>query len=266
MGHLEYLVKAADGNGTAIMVLDGPKSRNWYVKQGNKLLAKFKKLGAEQAGFLILGSHPHFEMAGGEFCGNAPRAAGVVLSLVKEKTVCNYSYTMSGFSGMVNASIRKMKSANTFNTTCVFPEMKIELYKTTILGGQIVNIADLGGIVHVIIDGTIPESEAEYKATHKKVMSELCLGDWDAVGVVWRRFTMSEIVIDPVVWVKKSNTFFYETSCGSASIAVVATATGMQKRPVRVYQPTGKPIIVEIAENFVSLKSEMEVCYNSSKF
>ena len=66
------VIAAANGNGTAIEVITSPLTRTEYVSRGRILGENTERLGAEQAGFLV-SSQSHFEMAGGEFCGNASR-------------------------------------------------------------------------------------------------------------------------------------------------------------------------------------------------
>jgi hypothetical protein len=58
----------------------------------------------------------------------------------------------------------------------------------------------------------------------------------------------------PVVWVKAIDSFFYEESCGSGTIAV-GRVTGASS----VVQPTEKIISVGFTERAVVLESEMEV-------
>lgn len=74
----QTLITAAGGNGTAIEILDQALTRQEYESRGKALESDFVADGVEQAGFLIP-SDRHFEMAGGEFCGNATRSAAVAL-------------------------------------------------------------------------------------------------------------------------------------------------------------------------------------------
>ena len=82
------VLTVAGGNPTAIRILDQPQSRTWYAHAGaalrhaatNRLRATtgpLAALEAEQAGFLIP-SAQHFEMSGGELCGNAVLSASLL--------------------------------------------------------------------------------------------------------------------------------------------------------------------------------------------
>jgi len=64
------------------------------------------------------------------------------------------------------------------------------------------------------------------------------------------------VKIHPIIWVNQVNTFYYETSCGSASIAV-AVVTGINE----IEQVTGEFILTKISKEFVSLKSKIKVLY-----
>lgn len=98
----QTLITAAGGNGTAIEILDQALTRQEYESRGKALEGDFAADGVEQAGFLIP-SKRHFEMAGGEFCGNATRSAAV--ALYDRCGESDPSFTVSGFTGTVSASV-----------------------------------------------------------------------------------------------------------------------------------------------------------------
>lgn len=244
------LVTAAGGNGTVIEILDKPLTRGEYATRGKTLGEEMELDGAEQAGFLIP-SHLHFEMAGGEFCGNASRAAAALLSETENKP--NVSFTVSGFDGTVGATITK-RSDVLYDVRCEFPGMPTEVQQAVVDDGQSVSVVDLGGIVHVLINGVFPVESSVYQEVHRKVTERFDLSNREAVGVIWFEENQEGIVIHPVVWVKAVDTFFYETSCGSGAIAT-SRVTGVSN----IIQPTGKVIRAEITPDRVILESEMEV-------
>lgn len=248
----DKLVTAAGGNGTAIRILDTPLNRADYARDGRALIEAMERDGAEQAGFLIL-SDRHFQMAGGEFCGNASRAAALLFS--KAFGLSELQFTVSGFDGTVNATVDK-QSDTLYDVHCEFPGMPTVVKHVTLDNGQLADIVDLGGIVHVVIEGAFPSDESSYRAAHRAIMEQFGLSQRDAVGVVWFERTGDSVVMHPVVWVRDIDTFFYEESCGSGTIAV-GRVTGAQS----VVQPTGKSIKVRIDEGLVVLESEMEVVH-----
>lgn len=250
-----FVITAAGGNGTVIQVLNKPLTRQEYSLLGNQLLNKAKSFGAEQAGFLLLNSR-HLEMAGGEFCGNAARSGAIVFSeIIGGQRV---TFTISGYKGEVKGRVKKLKE-NFYFVECKFPHLPVSLKEAYLFNKEKVNIVDLGGIVHVVLESPFPAEEELYKKIHKKIIKELSLQEKSAVGVIWIKRLNKEVKMHPVVWVKKVDTFFYEHSCGSGTIAV-AKVTQLPS----VIQPTGKKIIAEITPKEVILKSEMEVVYRGN--
>ena len=243
---------AANGNGTAIEVITSPLTRTEYVSRGRILGENTERLGAEQAGFLV-SSQSHFEMAGGEFCGNASRAAAVLFS--KLRGADNVEFTVSGFKGLVSATVDR-RSDNEYYVRCRFPGMSVGVYPVE-GHEQTINIVDLGGIVHVVVESRFPAQAEVYRETHHQLTEELSLRERDAVGVVWIERKGDYVALHPVVWVRSIDTFFYESSCGSGTIAACAV-TGVSD----IIQPTGKIIRAEVDGDFVTLESDMEVVHD----
>lgn len=246
------VITAAGGNGTAIEIIDDPLTRTEYSSRGRLLGERMEKLGAEQAGFLVL-SQGHFEMAGGEFCGNASRAAAVLFSELRNARDVNF--TVSGFKGTVRATVDKQMDGK-YSVCCRFPGLSVDIRPTKSCG-QTVDVVDLGGIVHVVIEDKFLAQQDTYQEIHHRLTEELKLCERDAVGVVWVERKGDSIEIHPVVWARSVDTFFYESSCGSGAIAACAV-TGVSD----IVQPTGKIIWAEINDDLVSLKSDMEVIYS----
>lgn len=246
------VITAAGGNGTAIEIIDDPLNRMEYSSRGRLLGERMEKLGAEQAGFLVL-SQGHFEMAGGEFCGNASRAAAVLFSELRNARDVNF--TVSSFKGTVRATVDKQMDGK-YSVCCRFPGLSVDIRPTKSCG-QTVDVVDLGGIVHVVIEDKFPAQQDTYQEIHHRLTEELNLRERDAVGVVWVERKGDSVEIHPVVWVRSVDTFFYESSCGSGAIAACAV-TGVSD----IVQPTGKIIWAEINDDLVSLKSDVEVIYS----
>lgn len=243
-----YIVSAAGGNNTAIAIIETALVREKYEEIGLKLLQETERKGVEQVGFLIP-SIKHFEMSGGEFCGNAARSAALLLSKVLNEK--EFSFTMSGFSGEVKATVEfdKNDSSNAV-VSCYFKGLKAKVEEREVNSKKI-SVVDLGGIVHCVLSE--PFSKSSYQEDHTEILTKLGLKDRSAVGVLWLSKREDGLKMDPVVWVKSINTFFYETSCGSGSIAV-AIATGSTS----VIQPSGKAIQIKVDNGGVELISEMK--------
>ncbi|HCQ89072.1 MAG TPA: hypothetical protein DIU45_04165 [Clostridium sp.] len=247
---MKYLVSAAGGNTTVIQLIENSQTREWYSSNGNELVNKYDNFEVEQSGFLIP-KDLHFEMAGGEFCGNASRAAAAVFSILRKEPIVDF--TVSGFNGTVHSTVSKY-SDNEYNVESIFNGMNILSKEVELFDGTQAFLVDLGGIVHIVIEGELPSN---YKDIHKEVTSELDLLRKSAVGVVWyTKRENKQVKIHPIIWVNEVNTFYYETSCGSGSIAV-AVVTGINE----IEQVTGELILAKISKEFVSLKSKIKVLY-----
>ena len=245
-----YIITAAGGNGTAIEILDQPLVRAAYVSRGKELGQRTAALGAEQVGFLVL-PDKHLEMAGGEFCGNASRSAAILLSLATGETTV--AFTISGYCGVVRARVENIQGGH-FDVTAYFDRLPIDCRLRALTNGSQVTIVDLGGIVHVVIEGPFPSPANKYECCHRAIVSELNLQHRSAVGVIWITRETGGVIMHPVVWVRDIDTFFYEQSCGSGTIAV-ARVTGVNS----VRQPTGHYISAHPNKNCVVLRSRMEV-------
>ncbi len=249
-----FVITAAGGNPTAIRTIQSQINRQEFEKFGKDLMQETEKLGVEQAGFLIhhKDSQVHFEMSGGEFCGNASRSVALVISLLTEKS--DNAFTVSGFKNTVLSHVEKLDDKR-FNVTCEFPNLPISIHPV-IIDGNDAKVVDLGGIVHVVIEQLFPAQN--YKEVHRKIMEELGLQTKDAVGVVWIKKTSFGVSMDPVVWVRSIDTFFHETSCGSGTIAVAATTNEKT-----IIQPSGKSIEAVISDSGVILSSVMEIIFEN---
>lgn len=250
----KYVITAAGGNATAIGVIDSPQDRTWYEQQGMLLMKEFSDLHVEQVGFVVL-SQNHFEMSGGELCGNGTRAAGFLFAKLTGGAD-EYEFSTSGHTGLVNVKISDADTSTPY-VIGVFPNLSAKTKPVNVTGVEKAELVDLGGIVHVVIYGEMPEN---YTDEHRRITSELGLTERDAVGVDWISIDQdgTGIAIHPVVWVRSIDTYFYESSCGSGSISV-ALATGINT----VKQPSGEVIVVAKQGEVLTIASKLEVVHES---
>ncbi len=249
---MEYIIRAAGGNATAIVIVDTPHDRAWYEEQGRDLMRRTEHLGVEQAGFLNLETR-HFEMSGGEFCGNAARSAAMLIA--KHTCEDDFTFTMSGYDGSVSAFV-VLDGASKAIVTCTFPNMHPIVRSVVLPGGSEAELVDLGGIVHVLTQEPFINDRSVYEPRHREITKALGLTHGSAVGVIWIQRQAHGMMIHPVVWVRGIDSFFYETACGSGSIAT-GTATGETK----IVQPSGESIQVVIDQDGVHLTSSMEISH-----
>ena len=243
------IITAAGGNATVIDTLAAPLTRAAYAARGQALIAAHAAQGVEQAGFLIrTAGAAHFEMAGGEFCGNAARAAALLLAPQGGAV----SFSMSGFAGWVQAEVARR--AADFWVRCRFPGMRAAVQSVRLDGGSAAALVDLGGIVHVVLEAAFPAAADVFRARHRALCAQLDLLTRPAVGVIWCERVQGRVAIHPLVWVRAVDSFFYETSCGSGSIAA-AVVFGVGE----VRQPSGQEIEVAQDAAGIALASGMAV-------
>lgn len=186
----------------------------------------------EQVGFVCppaAGGAGRMEMAGGEFCGNATRAFGM-LTAQKLGGPPRVLVEVSGCEGPVSVDVDW--SAGTARAQMPLPRS----VRRAEADGHPGTLVDLGGIAHLVVEDVPPSLELFQKA-------EPLFGAFpeaDAYGIIFldtRRGTMT-----PLVKVPAAGTLVWEGSCGSGSLA--AAAAQSQSAPdgpfVRTYvQPAG---------------------------
>ena len=227
----------ADGNRTVLQAVRGNGAEAASAEAGKMLLNLYPT--AEQSGLLNTETK-RLEMAGGEFCGNASAAAAVLLSnILAESTV---RYDVSGFDGNVTADVVSLSDGQ-YRVRTSFDGMNYAVGKHTYKDRPL-KIIDMKGIVHVLIEGAFPASN--YESVHHELTTSLGLDEREAVGVIWYTQQEQGVNMYPVVWVRKVDTLYYESACGSGAIAA-ALCTGRHD----IIQPTGRTITVRIDEDKV---------------
>jgi diaminopimelate epimerase len=214
-------------------------------------------LGAEQVGYVSFLSDgtPRLDMMGGEFCGNATRSLLAYLVEVNHKSLRKVETTKDSWETTVSVSgVQHVLKAQVFKTG--------ELIDTTVempLGATIteasfearpVRIVTMDGITHVLLNTSdFKFSENSYREFSKKIRTELQLTELDAVGVIWwTANTENNFEIKPVVWVKNTDSLYYETACGSGTAALAIAIAEQSKKSISVLvqQPSGKTISANV--------------------
>lgn len=244
------IVLAAGGNPTGIISMKNAEHRNEYASIARKYMEVHPEV--EQFGFIE--GALHFQMSGGEFCGNAARAAALLLS--EEISSKTGWFTMSGFDGVVNYRILESGEVE-----CIF--MNLKMHSENLIGAKVV---DLGGIIHIILPTSevFKNDKSYYTKVHREWMKKLNLDDRPAVRVIWQEaLSNGSVAIHPVVWVRDIDSFFYETACGSGTLTILE-ASNESKRDV--LQPSGQFIHSEkLNETSYLLRSSMEILNTQQK-
>lgn len=244
---MQYLILTAAGGNHTALVYDHGLNRGQYAQVNDALMQKHPEL--EQVGFLESSENGfHLQMAGGEFCGNASTMFATLLRFLNPAQA-HFAYTVSGFPNPVSTTVSP-SGQSAFDCIARFPGFDYQTTEAEV-DGNLVTIVDLGGIIHIVTKS--PFNKQGYEAQLHTVKSKLGV-DHDAVGVIWAQEQGDEVRIEPVVWVRAINTCFYESACGSGSIAATIT-TGKQ----RVIQPSGEAIMVSTDGNDLILSSQIAI-------
>ena len=192
-----------------------PQTAAWLLR---------REKDAEQVGFLEPSdSAPaRLQMMGGEFCGNATMGLGAWLcrrdGLAKFETH-DFTLEISGADALVPCAVTPVNYGYLATVALPLPESMEQRTFPTAAGNLTLTVVFLPGICHIIAPaGTVQRHEAE----------EL-LRQWsaslpgEAVGLIL--LDEERTAIDPLVYVKPTDTAVWERGCGSGSAAAACYLT-----------------------------------------
>ena len=213
----------------------------------------------EQVGFVGTDkSLPQLTMAGGEFCGNATRAAA--------------AYYLEGREGKVEIAVSgapKPLLAGITPAGEVWAQMPIfeDVPAAITSVGDGLFWVDIEGISHLIVSQTqsLPLLKAIFDCKIKagqtgiafdflsKIVQEHSLSLDKAYGIIFLENIADVLKMHPFVHVVASQTTFYETGCGSGAMCVglVSSMLRGEGTDISLLQPSGKIIkaVVEYCGN-----------------
>ena len=199
-------VLRADPAGNITLFVMDPVEKSQRGKIAEQLMA-IESFKAEQVGFYCPPTGEadgHMEMMGGEFCGNATRAFGMLIAQEKGGA-SNVLIETSGCDHLVNVAVDL--EAGTSRSEMPLP-LSVTEAEVDGVKGVLVN---LGGIAHFVVEGVEPGQEFFDKAEPLFLDIE----GLDAYGVMFH----TEKGMAPLVKVPAANSLVWEGSCGSGSLA-----------------------------------------------
>ncbi len=243
------IFSAAKGNPTAIVVASNLGRDNYPIING-EIQRQYPEV--EQVGFYEEeDNRPKLQMAGGEFCGNATRSFACLLKEFYPDRD-SFDFYVSGYEGPVSARVEEVSDGDYF-CQAELGEMPCRIERKSFQGVYF-KVVDLGGITHIVVqEDDYSFCDNNYARQVEKVRTQLGV-DNSAVGVLWIKEVRDLIYMKPVVWVKDIDTCYYETSCGSGSIAVALE----KGRDAEIIQPSGAGIRVERKNGKLILSSVMK--------
>ena len=256
MPTVPYVIASPSGNVTLLAPaagLDAPTQ----ARIARRLLAQ--GVGkAEQMGFYTA-QPPTLRMAGGEFCLNATRALAALFAADASTDDWLGHIHTSGIE--VEARALRLPAAAPLYTAAVTLPVTAPPARSLAPG---VVLQRLPGISHILLDArahpfpTAEHGPGGWRREAADLLARHGLEGEQAVGCVWWRPATArdaadcptpdappDVRIDPVVTVREPFTVFYESACGSGSLAL-ALALGPE-RPWVVAQPGGESLTITFA-------------------
>lgn len=207
---MKLRVVRADPAGNITLFVLSAVARGERAATAAKLMAA-PAFAAEQVGFVCPPRHGgdgRFEMMGGEFCGNAARAFGMLMA--RERGVSGRARVMvetSGCGGVIAVDVDA--AAGTARAEMPLPRF-VRAAESADVQGTLVH---LGGIAHLVVGR--PPDAALFGAAEALLMREGELAGLDAYGVVFLHGGR----LTPLVKVVATDTLVWEGSCGSGALA-----------------------------------------------
>lgn len=217
------------GNTTALVTEEVPRAQHAQV--ANEIMAQDKDI--EQVGYLEKASNPQalcrLQMMGGEFCMNATRSAAYYYA--KKHNLKKLLVEASGSEDIIEVEVEGETTHITLPGTFYLSSEKKENY----------TVVNLAGIRHLITSGSFEENSARELIEKNK-------DEYEAVGVIYSSIEDENIEIDPIVWVRGTDSFVRETGCGSGSIAaaIAAHQANPSQTHFQVKQPSGEDYVVTL--------------------
>lgn len=221
------------GNITLLVMTPVPKED--YQTIAAKLLS-IRELDAEQVGFLVPPQQEgvvRLEMMGGEFCGNALRSAGLYYAASQGfRRSRTFPVEISGYDQALPVQVNPLTGQVTAEMPLPKEILPCELF------GQPAKAVRIPGIVHAISQVESEPSEEEVRQALRTLTETY---DSPAAGIMFWQFRKK--TMKPAVYVRDTDSLYYERSCASGSTAVAAWSAlnarkdGLHKLDIR--QPGG---------------------------
>lgn len=225
---IKYYVLNPNGNITALVT--SKVAPEQYSRISAKIMEKDKSV--EQVGYVDFNTNPpYLRMSGGEFCGNGVMSAAVLYYYLQNSD--NYVYlNMYGSPAPFKNEILNIGSAFTCKSS--FDYINDFCIKSFDFEGQKFSLpyVRMDGISHIILENSFDRNLA------KRVIADLCKTlKLSALGFLF--IDNKSGSLEPLVYVEKENTLFYENSCGSGSVALCSYLSNGKDFLVSLKQPGG---------------------------
>lgn len=227
---IDYFMADPAGNITTFVTT--PLDESCHTRVAAAFFAR-PRLRTEQVAFLlppVAGGHLRCRMSGGEFCGNAARAAGYYYA--RQQGWQGERQVLVEMSGAGLLAVRAQAEAGLAYISMPLPlgSQSVECW------GRRLDAVLLDGIAHVIVPGTGDPPPAD-----AALCSRFCreLGQ-PALGLMF--LDIDSRRLRPLVWVEALTSLVWENSCGSGSTACawwLSRQLGEGRYSYSFFQPGG---------------------------
>lgn len=235
---IEYIVADPAGNTTGLVLTDIPADEHKTVARH---LLEHSPHDLEQVGFVseCPDCDGRLDMMGGEFCGNASRSFGLFLAgsgLSRRKDLA--LIRVSGAEGLLEVRTDPDTGEARIKMP---PVMGIEAVETDQYGR--VPLVVMEGISHLILMVHPVEKQEGERLIHALAETH----EADALGIMY--YDEADNFMTPLVWVRETDTLYWESSCGSGSVALAVYLKKDYKGPWQIqFAEPGGTLAVERSE------------------
>lgn len=222
--------------------------RDKHMTIANKLM-DYNNIHGEQVGFMeeprsIKGKSLNtlrLQMMGGEFCGNATRSLAAYMVYENHPSINKiddnkYSVNLevSGSEELLTCIVSKTHKDYILRSRIAMPLP--ERVTTINVNSLAVTRVDFQGINHFIVDSAKVEDKDEFYNHIKRYMDK---EDYDAFGIMY--YDAEEDLMKPLVYVRMTNTRFWERSCasGTSAFGIAKAVKDKGNTNIKVKQPGG---------------------------
>ncbi len=216
----------------------------------NRLMAE-THLCAEQVGYVTFRNgqeegqeaHATLEMMGGEFCANATRSLAAVLAFngspgISQADDQQYLLKVSGVKKLVQCSVSPLEGEALYLASVDLPlPLTVQHLQVEHDNREVeATLVAFPGITHLVVDDT---ELSDKKAFFRDTMNQLAGRKDEALGIMF--YNTQTHFVTPLVWVRDTDTLFWERGCGSgtAAVGVYLAHKNRQSVTVDIRQPGG---------------------------
>lgn len=251
-------------NMTVFVVDQVPRS---MYREIAKQIMDYSNIHAEQVGFIEKTSPDKGEacvrlhMMGGEFCVNATRALAAILvqrehcKIQKEEGKFIVPLEVSGLDEIIYCEVKANSENNDMSSSISTAKVPLPnqiqnfniVYKDVAHEGSLV---EFSGIIHLVFDSKGIDSKEEFFLSIKESLGHL---ETEALGVMF--YNEEESYMDPLVYVKSTESIIWERGCGSGTAALGTVLAHRLKKNINmvVKQPGGElEVVTEWDENKIN--------------